>query len=84
MRAGFAAGKKLGGAVFRNRLRRRMREALRTLPDRGRPADLVLLARYTTGEVRFSCLRSEIRSLLDRGGILRRCQRREKGIPSET
>lgn len=47
MRFGLTATKKLGNAVIRNRARRRMREAARTLlPQHGEPGhDYVLIAR---------------------------------------
>jgi ribonuclease P protein component len=47
VRAGFTATKRIGGAVERNRAKRRMREAARlVLPDHGRPGfDYVFIAR---------------------------------------
>lgn len=47
VRAGFTATKRIGGAVQRNRAKRRMREAARLLlPDLGRPGfDYVFIAR---------------------------------------
>ena len=47
VRAGFTATKRIGGAVERNRAKRRMREAVRLLlPEHGRPGhDYVFIAR---------------------------------------
>jgi len=47
VRAGFTATKRIGGAVERNRAKRRMREAVRLLlPDHGAPGcDYVFIAR---------------------------------------
>lgn len=47
VRAGFTATKRIGGAVQRNRAKRRMREAAKLLlPDLGRPGfDYVFIAR---------------------------------------
>ena len=47
VRAGFTATKRIGGAVQRNRAKRRMREAARRLlPDHGEPGfDYVFIAR---------------------------------------
>lgn len=49
-RLGFTVSRKVGGAVERNRARRRLREAARlVMPARARPAiDYVLIGRHTT------------------------------------
>ncbi|MBI1179191.1 MAG: ribonuclease P protein component [Alphaproteobacteria bacterium] len=49
-RLGFTASRKVGGAVERNRVKRRLREAARVImPDRARAAiDYVLIGRHTT------------------------------------
>jgi ribonuclease P protein component len=60
-RIGLTAGRVLGGAVERNRIRRRMREAvrmhLRELPER---VDVVLHPRKQVLEMEFGRLESEI------------------------
>ncbi len=71
LRIGFAAGKKLGGAVVRNRMRRRLREVVRSLPPACIEADVVLVARKQAGSVPFSQLREEAVTLLSRSGLLR-------------
>ena len=72
-RCAFAAGKKLGGAVRRNRLRRRMREAYRReRKEFLRGCDLVLLARPETGEASFEDLCTSLRELLERAETARR------------
>jgi ribonuclease P protein component len=59
---GLTVTKKLGGAVVRNRARRRLREALRlTLPGAARPgADYVVVARSAALSVSFARLQSEL------------------------
>ncbi len=48
-RVGITAGKKIGGAVRRNRARRLIREAFRTLPEPAQAGyDLVFVARART------------------------------------
>ncbi len=79
LRIGCAAGKKLGGAVVRNRLRRRLREALRTLCACGSAADVVLLARASTDSVEFTRLRREIYTLLKQAGVVGECPRSGEG-----
>lgn len=60
-RVGLTAGRVLGGAVERNRIRRRMREAVRMhlgeLPPR---VDVVLHPRKTVLEMEFACLEREV------------------------
>ncbi len=68
----FVAGRRVGKAVRRNRARRRMREALRTmLADVGPGADIVLAARDDTAEVDFRVLQDAIRNALTGEGLLR-------------
>ncbi|HLW52107.1 MAG TPA: ribonuclease P protein component [Candidatus Angelobacter sp.] len=63
-RIGFAVGKVLGGAVQRNRIRRRMRSAVqRRLSELARPVDVVLHPRKAVLEMDFSRLEQEIRQL---------------------
>jgi ribonuclease P protein component len=60
-RVGFTVGKVLGGAVDRNRIRRRMRSAVRNhLRELTRPLDLVLHPRKSVLSLAFSQLDAEI------------------------
>lgn len=60
-RIGFTTGRVLGGAVVRNRIRRRMREAVRLhageLPQR---TDVVLHPRRTVLDMKFTLLEKEV------------------------
>lgn len=68
-RYGFVTSRRLGNAVVRNRVRRRLREAVRALPTRpGR--DVVVSARPTAAQADFHQLKSAIASLFARAGIL--------------
>ncbi|HMC30910.1 MAG TPA: ribonuclease P protein component [Candidatus Angelobacter sp.] len=60
-RVGFTVGKVLGGAVERNRIRRRMRAAVRRhLAELARPLDVVLHPRKSVLTLEFSRLENEI------------------------
>ncbi|HXA85358.1 MAG TPA: ribonuclease P protein component [Candidatus Dormibacteraeota bacterium] len=60
-RVGFTVGKVLGGAVDRNRIRRRMRAAVRNhLRELARPLDLVLHPRKSVLTLKFGQLDAEI------------------------
>lgn len=60
-RVGFTVGKVLGGAVERNRIRRRMRSAVRRhLSDLLKPLDLVLHPRKSVLTLKFAQLDAEI------------------------
>ena len=67
-RLGFTVTKKLGGAVTRNRIKRRLREAARlTLPELAEPGhDYVLIGRTTGLDRPFSSLQNDIRTALKR------------------
>src|SRR5258707_2213966 len=60
-RVGFTVGKVLGGAVERNRIRRRMRAAVRRhLTELAQPLDLVLHPRKSVLTLKFAQLDAEI------------------------
>jgi ribonuclease P protein component len=60
-RVGFTVGKVLGGAVIRNRIRRRMRAAVRQhLRELAAPLDLVLHPRKSVLTLKFAQLDAEI------------------------
>ncbi len=65
---GFTATKKLGGAVVRNRAKRRLREAARVLlPLHGRPGhDYVLIARQGAAERPWDRLLDDVKTALIR------------------
>ena len=63
-RVGFTVGKVLGGAVERNRIRRRMRAVVRRrLANLSRPVDVVLHPRKAVLDMEFSRLDAEIEQL---------------------
>lgn len=66
LRVGFTATKKLGGAVARNRVKRRLREAARTvLPLLGEKGhDYVLVGREATAERPFVALVDDLKQAL--------------------
>ena len=68
MRVGFTVTKKIGGAVVRNRMKRRFRALARELvPGKGVPgADHVMIGRPSGVERDFGLLRSELAGALDR------------------
>ena len=70
LRAGFTATKKIGGAVVRNRAKRRLREAARQLLD-GAPGgwDVVLIARDATVARRFTTLLGDLSGALSALGV---------------
>lgn len=66
IRAGFTATRKVGGAVVRNRAKRRLREAARRLlPELGRPGwDYVFIARMGTAARPWDRLLDDVKSAL--------------------
>jgi ribonuclease P protein component len=67
MRVGFTVTKKIGGAVVRNRMKRRFRALAREImPVKGIPgSDHVMIGRAKGVERDFGLLRSELESALD-------------------
>jgi ribonuclease P protein component len=69
-RFGLATPRAVGGAVGRNRLRRRLRALLRErLGEMGTGWDLLLIARPEAASASMSELRQALHSLLTRAGI---------------
>lgn len=66
IRIGFTVTKKLGGAVIRNRIRRRLKaSASLVFPEAGRPGmDYVLIGRSVTETAAFDVLQKEMRQSL--------------------
>ena len=70
-RFGLSTGRKLGGAVVRNRIRRRLREALRVMAPSFQPGwDVLIIARPALVEADHEALVRGLRRVLTRGGVL--------------
>ena len=70
-RYGFSVSKRLGGAVVRNRVKRRMREILRALPlEAG--WDIIFIVRPQAATASFADLKKTVQGLVSRARILER------------
>jgi ribonuclease P protein component len=70
-RFGLSTGRRLGGAVIRNRVRRRLREALRVMAPSFQPGwDVLIIARPALVEADHETLVETLRRLLERAGVL--------------
>ena len=71
LRVGIAAGKTVGTAVTRNRTKRLLREAMRTLiPNIASNADLILIARSGLASATLADTRQALLNLLQRAQLL--------------
>jgi ribonuclease P protein component len=71
IRVGIAAGKTTGSAVHRNRAKRLLREAMRTLlPSLASDWDLILIARPKLPSASIEDTRAALTDLLQRAGLL--------------
>jgi len=69
LKIGFITTKRLGNAVARNRIRRRLRAIVQANPPRA-GHHYVIVARYPAGRVSFQRLESEWRRLAGQAGVL--------------
>lgn len=71
-RFGLSTGKRLGGAVVRNRVRRQLRAAIRAHAPELTPGwDVLLVARPPSAQVGYQELDSALRRVLSAGRVLR-------------
>ena len=71
-RVGITVSKKLGGAVVRNRVRRRLREVYRLHEEQFAPGwDIVIVARSRCIKADFAALTKAYLSLAEKAGILK-------------
>ena len=72
-RFGLSTGRKLGGAVVRTRVRRRLREALRVMAPSFQPGwDVLIIARPPIVGADFQTVAGVLQDLLRRGGVIGR------------
>jgi ribonuclease P protein component len=70
-RFGLSTGRKLGGAVVRNKVRRRFREALRVMAPSFQPGwDVLIIARPPVIAADYRTVAGTLENLLRRGGVL--------------
>lgn len=74
-RYAFSTGRRLGGAVVRNRVRRRLREIVRSLASQVAPGwDVLIVARAACLGASYAELRAVAVRLLGRAGLLDRSE----------
>ena len=70
LKIGFTVGKKVGGAVVRNRVKRRLREACRPLLPRMKRGLYVFIAREPAGQADYPRLARALQNTLTRQNLL--------------
>ncbi len=71
IRSGFSVSKKVGGAVLRNKVRRRLKESLRAyIADMNGNASIIFVARPQIAEEPYARIRAQMGFLLKKAGFL--------------
>ena len=71
IRSGFSISKKVGGAVVRNKVRRRMKEALRELlPELQGHASMVFVAKRPVSMATYAQIKKDMQYVLKKAGLL--------------
>ena len=71
-RFGFVAGKKVGNAVRRNRIKRLMRESVQHRLDQIQPGwDIILISRTDADDAEFQKIEAAVEQLLRRANLIR-------------
>ena len=71
LKVGFSVSKKVGNAVTRNKVKRRLRECFRPFLGDVKTGLYVIVARPSAAEAAFDTLRKDVRYLLKKQGVLR-------------
>lgn len=70
-RVGISASKKIGNAVVRNTMRRRLKEILRTMEGRiSKNVDIVVIVRKPAVDLEFEQLKRSVQHVLKRAGLI--------------
>jgi ribonuclease P protein component len=81
-RFGFAVNRRIGRAVVRNRIKRRMREAVRCFGcGLGQGGDLVFIARSPIAAAKFQEIKQAVETLLRRACVLKDMGGGVRGCP---